>query len=483
MMKLIDKVNAYIDKYQMIKDGDHVVAGISGGPDSVCLFFVLLKLQKQKAFSLTAVHINHGLRGEDADADERFVVELCEKYQVPLEIFRVDLELIAGKRKQSLEEAGREVRREAFQSVLEKYGGNRIALAHHQNDNAETLLWNLARGTGLHGLCGIRPVNGVWIRPLLCLERREIEQFLDGLGQDYCIDQTNLETAYTRNKLRHQVLPILENEVNLAAVRHMNETMEQMCMLREFAEEETKKAVQTCVTWDLEKETLEIVEKPWRELPVFLQDEVIYHCIQQIAGACRDLTRTHVAAVRQLLEKQTGKCRNLPGKIRAVRRYTGVLLEKNQKAATSFEKILQIPGVTVVPEKKLKITCRILEKEDGWKVSEIPQKLYTKWFDYDIIHSCLKLRGRESGDSIVIDQEGHRQKLKAWFVNEKIPADQRGEIPLIAEEDRIVWIVGHRMSTLYQVHAQTTRILQIEVELIDIEGDRGRTCVREEQSQ
>ncbi len=167
MMKLIDKVNAYIDKYQMIKDGDHVVAGISGGPDSVCLFFVLLKLQKQKAFSLTAVHINHGLRGEDADADERFVVELCEKYQVPLEIFRVDLELIAGKRKQSLEEAGREVRREAFQSVLEKYGGNRIALAHHQNDNAETLLWNLARGTGLHGLCGIRPVNGVWIRPTM----------------------------------------------------------------------------------------------------------------------------------------------------------------------------------------------------------------------------------------------------------------------------------------------------------------------------
>lgn len=91
-------------------------------------------------------------------------------------------------------------------------------------------------------------------------------------------------------------------------------------------------------------------------------------------------------------------------------------------------------------------------------------KLYTKWFDYDIIHSCLKLRGRESGDSIVIDKEGHRQKLKAWFVNEKIPAGQRGEIPLIAEEDRIVWIVGHRMSTLYQVHAQTTRILQIEVE-------------------
>lgn len=464
MMKLIDKVDAYIEKYQMIKDGDSVVAGISGGPDSVCLFFVLLMLQEQKAFSLTAVHINHGLRGADADADERFVVELCEKYQVPLEIFRVDLELISGKRKQSLEEAGREVRREAFQSVLEKYGGNRIALAHHQNDNAETLLWNLARGTGLHGMCGIRPVNGVWIRPLLCLERREIEQFLEEQGQNYCIDQTNLETAYTRNKLRHQVLPILENEVNLAAIRHMNETMEQMCMLREFAEEETKKAVQKCVIRDAERDALEIVEKSWRELPAFLQDEVIYHCVQRTSGTCRDLARTHVEAVRELFENQVGKRRDLPGKIRAVRRYAGVLLEKNQMEVTAFEKILQIPGVTVIPEKNLKITCRILEKEDGWKVSEIPQKLYTKWFDYDIIHSCLKLRGRESGDSIVIDKEGHRQKLKAWFVNEKIPAGQRGEIPLIAEEDRIVWIVGHRMSTLYQVHAQTTRILQIEVE-------------------
>ena len=124
--------------------------------------------------------------GADADADERFVAQLCEKYDIALEIFRVDLELIARKRKQSLEEAGREVRREGFLQVAEKYGGNRIALAHHQNDNAETLLWNLARGTGLQGLGGIRPVNGIWIRPLLCLSRQEIEQYLWERKQGYC---------------------------------------------------------------------------------------------------------------------------------------------------------------------------------------------------------------------------------------------------------------------------------------------------------
>ena len=181
---------------------------LSGGADSVCLFFVLLKLQREIRFSLAAVHVNHGLRGADADADEQFVKELCEKYNVPLEISRIDLESIAKKRKQSLEEAGRDVRRETFVRVMLQYSGNRIALAHHQNDNAETMLWNLARGTGLHGLGGIHPVNGQWIRPILCLNRQEIEAYLKEENQTYCTDLTNLETIYTRNKLRHQVIPV-----------------------------------------------------------------------------------------------------------------------------------------------------------------------------------------------------------------------------------------------------------------------------------
>ena len=154
------KIRDFIEKHQLIIPEDHIIAGISGGADSVCLFFVLLDIRARQGVPFTAVHVNHGLRGEAADGDEAFVRELCEKYGVPLEVFRVDLESIAKKRKQSLEESGRNVRREAFEQVCDRCKGTKIALAHHRNDNAETLLWNLSRGTGLAGMCGIRPENG-----------------------------------------------------------------------------------------------------------------------------------------------------------------------------------------------------------------------------------------------------------------------------------------------------------------------------------
>ena len=504
MRNLEAKVREYIDRYQMIGKGDRVIAGISGGADSVCLFFVLLKLQRAMGFSIIAVHVNHGLRGADADADERFVKDLCEKYKVPLEISRVDLESIAKKRKQSLEEAGRDVRREIFTQTMIQYSGNRIALAHHQNDNAETLLWNLARGTGLHGLCGIRPVNGKWIRPLLCLSRQEIEVYLKERNQAYCIDSTNLETFYTRNKLRHQVIPILETGVNSAAVRHMNETMEQICELREFVGQETQKALAQCV--DVTESGYRISMEGWKKLPSLLQKEVIYSCIGQIGGGRKDLGRVHVEAVAGLFDKQVGKMRNLPGEIRAVRDYAGVVLEKsshaeaeqlpqgksgescrktegagnNCRTGTFPEVEIQIPGITVVPEMNLKIETRILETDDGFKLSEIKKKKFTKWFDYDIM-KCLYIRTRKSGDSIVIDSGGHRQKLKSWFVNEKIPANERSRIPLFADGQQIVWVVGHRMSGAYQVSGRTKRILQIEVKkqmkkLGGQEDGRGSSC-------
>lgn len=451
----------------MLHSGDRVVAGISGGADSVCLFFVLLEIQQELGIALHGVHVNHGLRGEAADADEQFVVQLCDKYQIPLEIYRVDLNQEAKERKVSLEEAGRDIRREAFLKTMEKWGGTKIALAHHQNDNAETLLWNLARGTGLHGMAGIRPVHGIWIRPLLGANRQEIEDCLQHMGQDFCTDLTNLETTYTRNKLRHQVIPILEEEVNPAAVRHMNEAMEQMGLLRDFVEEETTHAVERVCRKT--EHFVEISEEEWRKLPKFLQKEVIYTVLEEVSGSSKDLGKVHIQAVEDLLDQQVGRWRTLPGAIRALRIYDGVRVEQHvpERKATGKKEVqveLRIPGVTEIPEKNLSISCQILELQEPLEVAEIPQKRYTKWMDYDIITSCLKVRGREPGDWLVIDKEGHEKKLKSWFVNEKIPADQRGEIPLIADGNQIVWIVGYRMNMAYQVSANTKRILEIKIQ-------------------
>lgn len=456
----------------MIESGDRIVAGISGGADSVCLFFALLELQKEMDFAFYAVHINHGYRGEASDRDEQFVRDLCEKYGVPLQVFSVDLESTAKKRKQSLEEAGREIRRGLFEKEMQSRNACKIALAHHENDNAETFLWNLCRGCGLHGLGGIRPVNGVYIRPLLGMTRGEIEIFLQKRQQPYCTDATNLETDYTRNKLRHLVLPVLEEQINRQTIRHMNTTMEELRELDDYVEMQVEAAYRVCV----EKESDEIClirKELLSQYPELLQNKVIFRCLTETAATQKNLGRVHVEDVRALLEKQPGRCLDLPARVRAVREYEGVRLKKiryeeEQPVKDRYTEqnavCLAIPGTTVLPEQNLKVTCRILEKNPLSEGTDIPQKTYTKWFDYDIIKKCLHIRTCQSGDWITVDGAGHRQKLKSWFVNEKIPYKQREEIPLIAEGNQILWILGYRMGSAYRISSETRRILQIDVE-------------------
>ena len=479
-MKRIEK---FIQKYHMLTCGDRVIAGVSGGADSVCLFLMLLELRKKIGFDLIAVHVHHGLRGEAADQDQQFVEALCEQHRIPLEIFRVNLESIAKKRKQSLEEAGRMVRREAFDSVCKKYGGNKIALAHHQYDNAETLLWNLSRGTGLDGLGGIRPVNGKFIRPLLCMNRKEIEEYLAKRKQSYCIDETNAGTDYTRNKLRHLVLPILEEQVNSAAVRHMNETMEQIWELQEYMQEQVEAAYQECVQEHFEKACwIQIQQKSFETFPELIKKMVIRKGMEQVGGKKRDLSHKHVDVMMELMNKQEGRTLDLPNEMHAKRNNEGIRLEKQRTYSFGEEKKaeimqecmaeLNIPGETILADRNLKLRCKILEKPKNLSIKDIPQKIYTKWFDYGIIKSSLYIRTRQAGDIIVIDEKGHQKKLKNWFVDEKIPKKVRDSQLLLAENNEILWVLGHRMSQAYQVKQSTKWILQIEVETYKSDGGK-----------
>ena len=204
MDKKRKKVEQYIEQYQMIGRGDRIVTGVSGGADSVCLLFVLCELRKKLGFEVIVCHVNHQLRAEAAEQDEAYV------------------KVIAKNGKKSLEEAGRIVRSNAFETVCRESGANKIATAHHKNDNAETVLLNLARGSGLQGMCGIRPVYGNRIRPLLCLTRKEIEEWLEEEQISYCTDETNEEDEYTRNRIRHKILPVMEQEINRQTVEHIN---------------------------------------------------------------------------------------------------------------------------------------------------------------------------------------------------------------------------------------------------------------------
>ncbi len=453
----------------MIEEGDRVVAGVSGGADSVCLLFMLCALRERMKFQILVCHVNHGLRGAEADSDEKYVEELCGKLGVPCRIFRENVELTARKRKQSLEEAGRMVRREAFEAMCREYGGTKIATAHHQDDNAETMLLNLARGTGLNGLCGIRPVRERWIRPLLCLGRAEIEKWLESRKIGFCRDATNEEDEYTRNRIRHHIIPALEQQVNMGTVRHLNELSAQLQEVWDFIREQTMEAWDACVSVKEDaagRPTVRIDGRRFQETAPAVRKFLAAECIREAAGAQQDIEAVHIDALAALFKKQTGKSLNLPYRVKAQRTYSGVELFQEEKAsenAGTDEVELRIPGETRLPGTNKKILCTVSAAGGDFSAEEIPQKSYTKCFDYDIIKYSLSARFRRPGDYLTVDRKGSRQKLKSYFINEKVPREERDRMLLIADGDHIVWIPGMRMSSAYQIGSKTKRILKIKI--------------------
>lgn len=462
-----------IKQYNMIEENDVVIAGVSGGADSVCLLFVLCELREKYNFTLRVCHVNHGLRGEEADEDERFVEELCRKWGVPCRVFRENVELIARKRKQSTEEAGRAVRREAFEIMCREYGGTRIAAAHHCNDNAETMILNLARGTGLRGLCGIRPVYGKWIRPLLTVSREEIESALKEEKIPWREDKSNEEDTYTRNRIRHHILPALCAQVNSETTEHLSELARQAREVWDYVEQGTQQAWKRCV--DVRSgppDVIEISKDAFkREMPA-IQKQLLHRCICTAAGKSKDVEAVHVSAVSELFDRQTGKQLSLPFDVTACRTYEGVSLEKSVCKTEDFETELKIPGEVRVPGTSWRICCRVYEAGAADKgETRIPQKSYTKCFDYDIIKHTASVRRRRAGDYLAIGKDGGRQKLKSFFINEKVSRRDRDQMLLIADGSHIMWIPGMRMSAQYQIGRDTRRILEIK---ITEENENGR---------
>ena len=222
------KILEFIRKYQMIRPGDSVCVGFSGGADSVCLLELLYELREELSIRLEAVHVNHNLRGRESDGDQDFAEEFCRKRGIPLHLYSFEVKKMAGNLGCGLEEAGRQARRNAYGDCVRRLGGARIALAHHQNDLAETLLFHLSRGTSLEGMAALRPVRGQVIRPLLCVSRKEIEEELRRRGLSWRTDSSNLTDDYTRNCIRHQVIPVLEERVNRKAAAHIAAAGEQL---------------------------------------------------------------------------------------------------------------------------------------------------------------------------------------------------------------------------------------------------------------
>ena len=463
--RMEERVRAFIREHRMIEAGDRIVAGISGGPDSVCLLFLLEAVCREQGASLHAVHVNHGLRGREADEDEAFVQDLCKKLAVPFSSRSFDVRERARRERISLEEAGRLCRYEAFFREADGLGGAKVAVGHHANDQAETVLFHLFRGTGIRGLSGMEPVKGNIIRPLLCVEREEILDWLKERGISWRTDRSNESLDYTRNRIRNELLPCAGRAVNLQAVRHTAEAAEELWETERYLSGQAEKAYEQCV---LEKEQkLYLSASSFAKTDPVIGSRVLRLCLERLGGL-RDVERIHIRLLFELLEKQTGSRLDLPGNRQAVRDYRGICFQKKKQdgeaeggkereAAESF--LAAVPGSVEIDGRVWRFSLEKAQKDQI-----IPQKTYTKWFDYDKIKKCLVIRRRRPGDYLEINKEHGRKKLKAYLVDEKIPASEREQLWLLADEEHILWIPGHRISEGYKVTAKTERILKVQVD-------------------
>lgn len=467
----MEKVLDYIRKNGMLKEGDRVIAGVSGGADSICLLFLLDRYREALGISVEVVHMEHGIRGKESLEDAAFVENFCRERKIPCHIFHRDVPSLARKWKYSEEEAGRRARYEAFEEICEKYGGTKIAVAHNRNDQAETLLFHLVRGSGLSGLSGIRPVRGKIIRPLLCLTREEIEGFLKEEGISFRTDASNLETDYARNRIRLNILPLLREELNPRTCEHLAETAERLALAEDYLEAQAEEAVKKLTgrrkgrTEDGGTELL-LERKGFLEEPEALKAYILRHCLRELApeNALYNVSALHLAAIAELAGKQSGRSLDLPGEVRAYTEGSLLVFEKGKKASgrkaeekTDAAEELEIPGS--VRYGKYRFAASVFP----YKSEIIPENRYTKWFDYDTIKSTVQIRPRRSGDFLTVTASGGRKTLKKYLIDEKIPAGERDRLCLLADGSHILWVVGHRISEAYKVTEKTSRVLKVQV--------------------
>ncbi len=466
-MSLEEKVLSYIRSHSMLEQGQRVVVGLSGGADSVCLLSLLTEFKKEYQLELRAVHVHHGLRGEEADRDAKFSEKLCFQLGVPFRLVSVNVKEEAEKKRISEEEAGRNLRYRAFSNEAERWREEthrtgsagtdgegqaaviKIAVAHHGDDSAETILYQLFRGSGLRGLSGIPPVRDKIIRPLLCVTRREILEYLEEKGLSFVTDSTNLESDYARNKIRNQLMPMAVQEINQGAVEHIIRAGELIGEADHFFSERAEYMLETL----LEEEKADQAVFSVSGLLALTHIEasyVIRAVFKRKQWPLRDITSGHIESILMLLEGRTGAGADLPGGLRAERIYNRLVLTKGQPGLEKQGTGAELPVL-------------LMEVADRENQGEIPKNLYTKWFDYDKIKDTLSVRYRLPGDYITL-KGGGRKSLKSLFIDEKLPREERGRIPLLAEGSHVLWVIGGRISEYYKVTEETKKILKVQVD-------------------
>lgn len=455
---MLDKIKATINQHKLIEKGDKIIVAISGGPDSVCLLHALYILREEYEIDLYGAHLNHNFRGIEAQVDAQYVSNLCEDLNIVCFIKSLDVPGYARENSLSPEEAGRILRYDFFEEVAQKVSANKIAVAHNENDQAETVLMRLLRGTGLQGLTAIHIKRGKIIRPLLNVDRNSIEEYCEVNNLSPRIDKTNLESIYYRNKIRLELIPYLEENYNTNISSSLVKTAEILKDDFDFIEEKARQVYDGLVT-NQNENRLELSINGILNLHDALKARVIRLAVEQLLGRQEVLEYKHMLKVLELIERGlTGKKLTLPMGLVAKVSYKNICFTTKEEEDKDFDYELSLEDSLIIEEVGAVFKARILESKD---VKEISRDKYCKCFDYDQVKNILNVRNRREGDRFYPLGLTGSKKLKDFFIDYKIDRDEREKIPLVCDGDEIMWVVGYRISERYKITDKTNRILEI----------------------
>lgn len=449
LLTIVDKVYSNIIENNMIASGDSVLVGLSGGADSVMLLTVLINLKSRIGFSISAAHVNHGIRGADAQNDQDFCRNLCKSYDVPYYTVNFDIPTFAKTQKISEENAGRIKRYEYFNSLCNEKGFNKIAVAHNMNDSVETVIINLIRGCSLNGLCGIRPVNDNIIRPIFNISRDEIEAYLEENKICYCTDMTNFSNAYTRNRVRNEILKSM-SEINPSVAKTIFTNLKAINDENDYINNECERI--GCV-YEY-KNDIVIDKTVFTNQHPAIKRRLIYEAFRKLIGDCKDIEGKHADIL--LGQLKSGSSYDMPRGVTVDIAFDKIIFTKSQKSYTNFLYKIS-PGDELTFSDGTICRFELVDKADFGVYN-------TLYVDYEkFSNKDLTIRSRKEGDKISLYGMNGTKKLKQLFSELKIPLSQRNNVPLLCDGDIIAAVVPYRINDKYKVTDNTKTILRIHM--------------------
>ena len=458
-MDLLIRFKNVIIEQNLVHKDDKILIAVSGGVDSVVLLHLFYCIRDEYNLTLKIIHVNHGIRGEEADRDQTFVQQLSDQYNLPVSLKRVNVPQYIESQKRSLEEGARILRYQSFNEELEESNFDYLALGHNANDQAETILDHFIRGSGVRGLSGMKYIRHKFIRPLLAFTRTDIETYALKMRLNYVTDTTNKELTYKRNKIRHQLIPFLQKEFNPNIVNTSLNTGFIFKQIDIFLKTEAKKAYAACLKSYKKNKIILDIDLFFNYFNI-VQVYVLYYILELISIDENVLSFHKITSFMNFLQK-----RRIGAKFSLSPEWK-ILIDRNvfifyQSDENEFEFEISLKRKYKIYESEKIFIAELINRDQMPKTFSSEKNL--EYIDYDKVEGQLSIRNYRPGDRFVpLNMTGHK-KVSDFFTDEKIPLHIRSQIPLLTCFRGIIWIVGYRIDDRFKITNNSKRILKLEM--------------------